>query len=294
MELGSPPLSSAIGAPAPVNRGSSLRGAIRASGIWRGGDCGFQKSFDKRRQGPTSHPKRRRLSRLPCSDARRTLISPLADHARMRRGGAVVPRLAVDEMWAAPVRKTSEGGNVPDPSAVIADLGCVPARREDQTRWRLVTDGVMGGVSTGALEAVTLAGRPALRMQGVVSLRNNGGFIQMVLDFSPGGGPIDASAWSGIELDVFGNGEAYGAHLRTDVLNRPWQSYRQAFTADAAWRTIQLPFDEFVPYRTDVPLDRRRLVRIGLAAIGREFSADLAVGGLRFMERPRVSTESSP
>src|SRR6476661_7117755 len=45
------------------------------------------------------------------------------------------------------------------------------------------------------------------------------------------GGVVDASAWSGIELDVFGNGEEYGVHLRTDALTRPWQSYRQIFTA---------------------------------------------------------------
>lgn len=181
---------------------------------------------------------------------------------------------------------------MPDPSAVITDPGCDPARREDQTRWRLVTDRVMGGVSTGALEAVTLAGRPALRMKGLVSLRNNGGFVQMVLAFSPDGVPVDGSAWSGLEIDVFGNGQVYGAHLRTDTLDRPWQSYRQAFMADAEWRTIQLPFERFVPYRTDVPFDRRRLLRIGLAAIGREFSADLAVGGLRFMKQSLVSAET--
>ena len=51
----------------------------------------------------------------------------------------------------------------------------------------------------------------------------------------------------------------------------------------AEWRTVQLPFDHFVPRRTDVLLDTHRLRRIGLVAIGRAFSADLAVGGLRFM-----------
>ena len=88
-----------------------------------------------------------------------------------------------------------------------------------------------------------VAGRAAIRMRGDLSLENNGGFVQIALDLSPDGGVVDASAWSGIELDVFGNGEEYGVHLRTDALTRPWQSYRQIFSAYAEWRTVQLPFD---------------------------------------------------
>jgi hypothetical protein len=48
------------------------------------------------------------------------------------------------------------------------------------------------------------------------------------------------------------------------------------------WQTIRLPFAGFSPYRTEIPLDLRRLRRLDLAAIGRAFSADLAIGGLRF------------
>jgi hypothetical protein len=151
------------------------------------------------------------------------------------------------------------------------------------TRWRLVTDQVMGGVSEGTLVNEVVAGRRALRMRGDVSLENNGGFVQMALDLEPNGGLVDASAWQGIELDVIGNDEEYGVHLRTDAVERPWQSYRQSFRAGASWRTVQLAFADFVPHRIDVPLDVRRLRRIGLVAIGREFTADLAVGGVRFV-----------
>ena len=87
----------------------------------------------------------------------------------------------------------------------------------------------------------------------------------------------------GVELDVFGNDEEYGIHLRTEDLTRPWQSYRQSFRAEPQWRTVQFRFQDFVPYRIDVPLDTRRLRRIGVVAIGRAFSADLAVGGLRYL-----------
>ena len=64
----------------------------------------------------------------------------------------------------------------------------------------------MDGVSKGSLVRAAVAGRPAIRMLGDVSLENNGGFIQIALDLSLDGGVVDDSAWDGIELDVFGNG----------------------------------------------------------------------------------------
>jgi hypothetical protein len=120
-------------------------------------------------------------------------------------------------------------------------------------------------------------------MRGDVSLENNGGFVQMALDLAPQGNLVDASGWVGIELDVIGNDEAYAVHIRTDAVVRPWQSYRQGFRAEANWRTVQLPFTEFLAHRIDIPLDARRLRRIGLVAIGRAFAADLGVGGVRFL-----------
>lgn len=149
----------------------------------------------------------------------------------------------------------------------------------------------MGGVSKGTMVRDVVAGRAAIRMRGDVSLANNGGFVQIALDLSPDGGVVDASDWGGIELDAFGNGEEYAVHLRTDALAKPWQSYRQISTADPQWRMVQLPFDHFVPHRTDILLDTHRLRRIGLVAIGRAFSADLALGGLRFMRLPRSVKE---
>jgi hypothetical protein len=128
-----------------------------------------------------------------------------------------------------------------------------------------------------------VASRAAIRVRGDVSLENNGGFVQAALDLSPTADVVDASGGDGIAIDVFGNGEDYGVHLRTDYLARPWQSYRQNFTASADWRTVVLRFSTFVPYRTDVPLDTRRLRRIGLVAIGRAFRCDLAIGGLRYI-----------
>ena len=150
------------------------------------------------------------------------------------------------------------------------------------TRWRAVSDQVMGGVSQPSLSHDSIDGRACLRLGGHVRLDNNGGFIQASLDLASDGRPLDASFYQGVRLVVRGNGESYSVHLRSPATVRPWQSYRAHFIADAAWRTVELPFSAFVPHRLEQPLDVSRLRRIGLVAIGREFQADLAVCELAF------------
>lgn len=150
-------------------------------------------------------------------------------------------------------------------------------RASSGNQWRMVTDGVMGGVSQGELTGDVFEGRPCLRLRGDVKLENNGGFIQGALSLSDEA-LRDVSAFTGLMLEVYGNGEQYNVHLRTADIWLPWQSYRSTFTATQRWQQIFLPFNEFVPHRISTELDVARLERIGLVAIGREFSADLCIG----------------
>lgn len=150
------------------------------------------------------------------------------------------------------------------------------------TRWRGVSNQVMGGISKATLALDLIGGRPSLRMTCDVRLENDGGFIQAALDLDPAGNTIDASGFTGVRIVVRGNGEKYSIHLRTPDNIQPWQSYRAQFTSGSDWETINFPFATFVPYRLETPLDTTRLRRIGLVAIGRAFHADLAVSELAF------------
>jgi hypothetical protein len=165
--------------------------------------------------------------------------------------------------------------------AVAGGLAAQEERMQLSPRWEYVSDRVMGGVSTGQLRAEQVAGRAGARMTGRVSLDNNGGFVQMAFDLAPGGGVFDASQWSGIEVDVYGNAEEYEMRLRTAALTRPWQSFRAPFTAGPAWETIRLPFDSFVAHRTSAGFDPAELRRVGILAIGRVFDADVTVAAVR-------------
>ncbi len=150
-------------------------------------------------------------------------------------------------------------------------------------RWRLFSDRVMGGVSTGELTPEEIVGRSCLRMQGDVSLENNGGFVQIAIDLGDAL-PTQLPDYTGIALDVYGNNESYNLHLRTDGMRRPWQSYRATFEATPEWQTIKLPFSEFEAHRYEAPLDVSSIRRIGIVAIGRAFEADLCLGRVTFYE----------
>lgn len=145
--------------------------------------------------------------------------------------------------------------------------------------WRVIADTVMGGESTGQLTQTVMEGRNCLRLTGQVSLENNGGFVQASLDLSESG-LLDASDYAGIEIEVYGNGEMYNLHLRTDDTRIVWQSYRASFQAQPTWLVIRLPFENFQPHRIEKPLDKRKLRRLGVVAIGRAMQADVCVARL--------------
>lgn len=172
-------------------------------------------------------------------------------------------------------------------TALAALVFAAPAIAQEATldlnpQWEYVADTVMGGVSSGQIDVLQIDGRSATRLTGQVSLDNNGGFVQMAFDLAAEDTTFDASAYQGIQITLRGNNETYDLRLRTDELARPWHSFRTHVTATGEWQTLRVPFDAFVPHRTDVTLDTTRLRRFGVLAIGRVFEADVAVANIGF------------
>ena len=92
---------------------------------------------------------------------------------------------------------------------------------------------------------------------------------------------LDATGYSGVELEIAGNNEVYNIHIRTAGLWLPWQSYRFTFQADPEWKTLRFPFTKIVPYKTSQHFQQHRLMRIGLVGIGRDFQADLCLAAIK-------------
>jgi len=150
------------------------------------------------------------------------------------------------------------------------------------TRWQFFTDQVMGGVSTGAARFAVHEGRRSIRLQGRVSLENNGGFIQVALPLVTGDEPLDASNCRGVRIWARGNEERYGVHIRTSDLGLPWQYYSAEFAAGAVWKKVDLPFSKFRPESSETALNPSRLTRVAIVAADKAFKADVAVSRLKF------------
>jgi Complex I intermediate-associated protein 30 (CIA30) len=139
-------------------------------------------------------------------------------------------------------------------------------------RWRFFSDGVMGGLSSGAIADEVVLGRPALCLRGRVRLENNGGFIQMALDLTPPPGD-----WRALEFDLAGRTHDYGVHLRTAGLTAPWQAWRARIAVTPQWQTLRVPFTAFEPYRFSGTLVPGEIRRLGLVALGEAFDAELCL-----------------
>ncbi len=150
------------------------------------------------------------------------------------------------------------------------------------TRWQSFSDRVMGGVSNVTSGIEVIDGRRCLRLRGEVSLENNGGFVQVALPLGPDGSSFDAGEYQGIRLRVWGNGERYFVHLRTEQTQRPWQYYAAEFTAETEWREVTIPFARFQPQNLGVKLDNSRLRRLAIVGAWKNFTADVAVSRIEF------------
>jgi len=143
--------------------------------------------------------------------------------------------------------------------------------------WEFVADTVMGGISTGSVTDGPFEGRPASVLRGEVSHENNGGFVQMAFDPRLNHRDLDVSEWAGLEITAWGNDHAYDIRLRTAQLTRPWQSFRYEAMLSPSSQTLKIPFAEFMPHNTDAKFDPSCMRRIGVVAIGSEFTALAAV-----------------
>lgn len=110
----------------------------------------------------------------------------------------------------------------------------------DLNEWRIVNDGVMGGLSQSS---ITLTEDKTAVFQGTVSLENNGGFSSTRT--SPR--LYNLTNNKGIAVHFRGDGKGYQLRLRTDD-RFDGISYRYHFnTKSNEWKTIRVAFEDFVP-----------------------------------------------
>ena len=152
------------------------------------------------------------------------------------------------------------------------------------TLWRCFTDRVMGGVSNASHTIDEEDGVTFLRLDGDVSLENNGGFVQVALDLNRRGNELDASAFSGVRLTVRGEGGPYYIHVKNGQTLRHWNYFEAPFSVTDEWRSIDIPFEDFKPEEGEREMDTKTLRRIAVVAAHQAQQADVSVARIEFYQ----------
>jgi len=112
------------------------------------------------------------------------------------------------------------------------------SNQSNTQEWRIVNDGVMGGISNSSL-FITQEGHG--KFSGHVSLANNGGFASMQRNTN-----IELTKdLKFIILRVKGDGKRYEFRVKGNLSQ--YESYVQPFTTTGEWQNIRLEIQAFYP-----------------------------------------------
>lgn len=135
-----------------------------------------------------------------------------------------------------PEIKAKDVSATPQPQKLIFDF----KNPGEFDRWRIVNDGVMGGLSKS--ELIFNQNSSAI-FKGTISLENNGGFAST----RTLAGSYHLDGYTGMRLRVKGNGKPYQFRIRTND-RFDGISYRYRFETKAkAWMIINIPFHDCEP-----------------------------------------------
>ncbi|MFD0860889.1 CIA30 family protein [Sungkyunkwania multivorans] len=111
-------------------------------------------------------------------------------------------------------------------------------RETDINEWRVVNDGVMGGLSEGSIR---LNSDGHAVFSGSISLKNNGGFSSVRHRYKT----KEVSGYSKVMLRVKGDGKKYQFRIKSNRYDR--HSYIGEFTTSGDWETIEIDFSKMYP-----------------------------------------------
>ena len=110
--------------------------------------------------------------------------------------------------------------------------------QHESSPWSLISDQVMGGVSSATQLQEERHNSPCTCLVGRTRLDNNGGFVQIKLDIEPGALSAD---YKGLFIELAGNANDYNLHVKTAQLTRPWQSFRYTLSVEPQWTRFVVP-----------------------------------------------------
>ena len=160
-------------------------------------------------------------------------------------------------------------------------------KRVSKFEWEGFTDQVMGGESEIATRLMSEGGEIFIRMEGEVSLEDNGGFIQIRLKLADSFKVYDASGYDGIRLFTRGEGSDYYLFVRTNKTVFPWQFYKARVALREDWQSIDIPWSAFEvgDYGRIAEFNPANLKSVALVAYGAEFNAEIDLMNIGLFKR---------
>ena len=149
-----------------------------------------------------------------------------------------------------------------------------------RNEWNIITDQVMGGISTGTYNYKKINDDNVIKLTGNVSTKNNGGFIQIRRKLNN----INLTNAKNVQIIAKGNNEKYFIHLRTAFTILPWQYYQYSFTVIKDFKNFILPISDFKKSDFLLPdkIKPKYIKSIGIVAFGKDYKAELTVKEINF------------
>lgn len=119
-------------------------------------------------------------------------------------------------------------------SSIIYDFNKDSSLRD----WRIIDDGVMGGMSQGKF-SIDTEGNGVF--EGNISLANNGGFSSVRYGFDK----IKVNPQSTVSIRLKGDGKSYQFRIKDKYNN--YYSYIITFKTTGEWQTVQLKLSDLYP-----------------------------------------------
>ena len=153
---------------------------------------------------------------------------------------------------------------------------------QDSTKWKYISDDVMGGVSTGSIVYEMSEGHSIAYLSGDVSTENNGGFIQVQRKLKD----VNLEKAKYIKIIAKGNNQKYFIHLRTRGTILPWQYYAFDFVVTENYKEFIIPISEFKKSGSFLAnkVKPKSIKSVGIVAFGRDHEAKLHVKEIAFLE----------
>ena len=150
------------------------------------------------------------------------------------------------------------------------------------TDWKMITDQVMGGVSEGQFNYRKIGDDNAIILTGSVSIKNNGGFIQIRRNLDD----VNLNNVKKVTIIAKGNDEKYFIHLRTAFTVLPWQYYQSSFVVENNFKSFVLPLSDFKKsgYLLPKRINPNNIKSIALVALGKDYNAELIVKEISFVK----------